>query len=681
MGLATVLFFLVLVWCLGYTATSFVKNDSNSIERNVMRLGFGLAILALLLIILNIIRIPLLWWLVLLLSIAYPLYKFYKAITKKTITIPTFKLSKSNIYIIIVLVIFLFTFSMYTKGAFGYHWLEDGDPWIHASSVKYIAEEKTLFEPQPHEDVFQYLDPYPPAYGSILAMVYQFQGTDMIWILKFFNALFISLSIPFFYFFAKRFTGSGEKALWGTFILAAIPSFMSHFIWAHSLAIMFIFPILYAFEWIKVDARWKWIAGATFAAMLVTQPTQPLKFGVILGIYLLVHSIIIKRVWWQGFFAAIFAGILSLLWWARPLISRGGSQFKQTIEIGVSKWYEIKIPGSADRVYSFNDFFIAKGQNMINVPIGIGWVIMVLFIVTLFLILYYKFKQTKALMAQHKSIAITLYILEAITFITLVLGFFSPLNIIDKNPMGFSTQLIFAIISFLLLAVISLLLILYKQTTPTKSWVVVPLFALAFTFLGVHGATLFFQLFAFRFWILFSIFVALLVPEGIVLLKRLLSKQKTFVYFLLFLFVIGIFFTSMSPKQEVNSATWGASGSIMQYGQLDSWKWFDENVPDNTNTYYACDTRFGDFAIISYDKNTCYWCKEIRESKKWILNQSTDETYQWLKNKQYEYMIVDGNCVKTLGENETNQRLQLLSASPDFAQVHQGQGMVIFRLR
>ena len=47
--------------------------------------------------------------------------------------------------------------------------------------------------------------------------------------------------------------------------------------------------------------------------------------------------------------------------------------------------------GTATRAYSFNDFFIAKSQNMINNPTGIGVFICVLvFIALIFVLIKYK---------------------------------------------------------------------------------------------------------------------------------------------------------------------------------------------------------------------------------------------------------------------------------------------------
>ena len=81
------------------------------------------------------------------------------------------------------------------------------------------------------------------------------------WTLKFFNALIISLGILFFFFAAKRFTNNKRVALISTAVLAFIPSFLSHFIWAHALIPILAIVALYCFERIRKD--WKWMFPET----------------------------------------------------------------------------------------------------------------------------------------------------------------------------------------------------------------------------------------------------------------------------------------------------------------------------------------------------------------------------------------------------------------------------------
>jgi len=45
MVFATIILFFVYSFSLGFTATSFLRNSNNFLERNLMRLGFGLLLI------------------------------------------------------------------------------------------------------------------------------------------------------------------------------------------------------------------------------------------------------------------------------------------------------------------------------------------------------------------------------------------------------------------------------------------------------------------------------------------------------------------------------------------------------------------------------------------------------------------------------------------------------------
>ena len=131
---------------------------------------------------------------------------------------------------------------MYTSGAFKYPYLENNDPWSHAKGAEFISIQKTAFDPNPFDttNALTYVDPYPPSYDIFMGVLHQ-TSQSLNWTLKFFNSLIISLGILFFYYFAKSFIGDEQKALYATFVLAMIPCYPSHFIWAHSLVITLFF--------------------------------------------------------------------------------------------------------------------------------------------------------------------------------------------------------------------------------------------------------------------------------------------------------------------------------------------------------------------------------------------------------------------------------------------------------
>ncbi len=442
MALSLVLFF-AYTWGLGFTAAKFLKESDNFLERNLTRIGLGLCVVPLIGIIFSILHIPVDWKIFLILSIIYPayfLFRNYRNINLK------FRLKKSDLSLFLVILVFISTFYMYHKGAFAYPYLEDDDSWSHALGVNYVAYEKTFFAPGAR---LHYLDPYPPVYDGVLGLLRQ-NSSSMMWLLKFFNAFIISLSIIFFYLFVKELTNSSSVALSSTIILSMIPAYLSHFIWAHAFIPGFIFLSFLFLERIKYDKRWMYAASLAISAIILTSTTQSIKYAVLFIIYFAVKSVIEKKFFKEIFVAGILGFVLSLTWWI-PLGIRYGSFFGLLEGIGLSQnrlniplsyyinpylyiilsallfliiaaYYIIKRKltliqknyigitaaitilvsyllvyssvyalGTADRIYDFNDFFVAHKQNLINNPIGIGIVALSLAFLAFFFVLYEQY--------------------------------------------------------------------------------------------------------------------------------------------------------------------------------------------------------------------------------------------------------------------------------------------------
>lgn len=163
-------------------------------------------------------------------------------------------------------------------------WLEDSDPVEHSSGIIYISQFHSVLQPTP--TYVRYLSPYPPIYDALMYLHYSITG-DAPQTLKVMNALLCALAIPFAYMWMKERYGE-NKALWGAFILMALPCFMSHFIWAQTLAVLMMFPALYFFEKIKKGSPVPFILTA--AVVFMTQPSVAFIFGIILLIYAVFQS-------------------------------------------------------------------------------------------------------------------------------------------------------------------------------------------------------------------------------------------------------------------------------------------------------------------------------------------------------------------------------------------------------
>ena len=195
MNIVTILLFFIYMWGFGFTATNWLKNNINPLERNLIRIGIGMGVFVMVGVLMNLVHIPLDWKIFLALSLVYPLMCLYKSVRHNTFKIPKLTLTKTNLTILGAVLIFFVCLSMYAGGAFKYPYLEDDDPWEHANSVKYIAIEKTLNSPDNYE--FKYLDPYPPGYNLMMGVLHQ-TSPSMMWTLKFFNGLMLALGILFF---------------------------------------------------------------------------------------------------------------------------------------------------------------------------------------------------------------------------------------------------------------------------------------------------------------------------------------------------------------------------------------------------------------------------------------------------------------------------------------------------
>jgi len=618
MELVSLILFFVYLYGFGFAATSFLKKAENLAEnfweRNIMRLGIGVAVFALVGIILNFLRIPLDWKIFLFLSLIAPGYYLFKHRSNIKSHIKNIHFTKSDLFIAGAILLFIFSFYMYHKGAFAYSYLEDDDPWEHARSVKYIATEKTAFESYPGEDLFRYTDPYPPGYEIMMAVLYQ-TSTSLNWTLKFFNALFISLSILFFYFFAQKMTGSKKKALFATFVLAMIPSYLSHFIWVHTLLPLLIFVTFYCFESIKEDKRWGYTSALVVAGIFVVHPEHAIKFSFLFAIYFIAKWAVEKQFPKEHLYACITGGLLSLFWWGAKLgsffqermgrITPPDSAIISSAKIStISKLssffqsYFSPYSGTATRPYTFNDFFIAKAQNMINSPIGWGIVISLLLVVSIILVI----------------IAVKKYREQKKYYPFVLLGWF-----------------------------VLMFMIVNSATFGTPGFL------------------------SFRTWMLLAIPVALLCAEGYSLLMGMLPENlKSSRLLILAIIVIGLWFTAGSQKFSVNTAAWPPGGGFTSPDEVNLYLWIYQNLPKETKVFPFSGNQ--DNHLLGLDMANCDWCLENREFRKGFLDKTPAQTYSFLKAQGYQYLLLDTMSIPWYQAVENKSQETVLNKFQEYGQ-------------
>ncbi|MBN2454282.1 hypothetical protein JXB11_01925 [Candidatus Woesearchaeota archaeon] len=626
MVVASTLFFFACLWGMGFALTRLVKESENFFERNIMRLGFGLIAFPVLGVILDFIHVPLDWKVFLAISFVAPAYSI---IRRRKFSFPSVSLTYSNVAVAGAIMIAFLSLWIYTSGAFSYPYLEDDDPWAHASGIKYVSVEKVA-----HASAYKsfiYLDPYPPGYDIVMGVIHQ-TNDSVYWTMKFFNALIISLGFLFFFFLAKALSGNSGKALFSTFVLASVPAFLSHFIWAHSLVVTLFFPTAYSLFMAKNDRRWLILCSLGFSSFLFVQPTQAVKLFIMLSIAILVICIAKRRILWSYLLAPVAGFLISLIWWAsrfQPFFLRGRAEQLGEAVANASEGFFPKIvsslyaffhpaSGTATRAYTFSDFFIAKSENMINNPIGIG-------------------------------IAVSILVLFGIIAVALH----------------------------------------YRRILrEKKAYLAIALLWLVFTFLGINSLTfnLPVGLFAFRFWMLFAIPVALLAAEGLwlffILIRQLgIPKNMAFIASaaILMLAVIGVIFTAGVQKYDVNTAPWGAGAfwtynSQFQSPELEAYVSL-RTLPPDTKVF----SLLTDDQVIGFDKFSCGWCEPESGFRERGINITAEELHGWLLENGYEYFIIGGMEVRRFGENQTYALLNGIQDSGLFSLSYQNEGALLFR--
>lgn len=604
----TIFIFSTYSWGFGY---SLSRDLPNNWPMFILRLSIGIGFIPILAVLLNLFKIPLDWRIFLCISLILPLKDFLKCKTNKFI--PYYK---PNIWGIAALCIFLFSLWIYTSGAFNYPWLEDDDSWAHAAGVKYISIEKNI---SPPSGEFYYLNPYPPAYDLLLGLIHQ-THPSIYWVLKFFNALMVSLSILYFYIFIKEFTQNNKYSFVATFIFSCIPCYASHFIWAISLIMMYLFPALYFILKSSKDRQYILPTIIFLTAILLTQPTHAMKFFVLFFILFLCFSIFNKSIDKRIFIAAVTSCLLALMWWGpialdsfngkSKLAVRQKNQISQkTINTGdiSSNLFDPK-GGSATRSYYLTDYIRAPEYNLINNPIGIGW---------------------------------TISFLSIMGLIYLILNF----NTQNQNRKIYLSTIL--------------------------GWLV-------FTFLGLNSQTFHLPigLYAFRFWMLFAIPVALLAAEGFFFLISFFST-KFRKALAIFIFLIGIIFNSAIPKIQVNTGMWPFGVYWQTYEEIKGYCWLRKYLPTDTKVFSFTDNLF----VIGHDMRSDYWREDYKNDFNNAVTLSIDDLHHRLIKHQYAFLIIGTRELQQFGEKLINEKIKTLKESKLFRPIYfLPNGVIIFQI-
>ncbi len=150
---------------------------------------------------------------------------------------------------------------------------------------------------------------------------------------------------------------------------------------------------------VRGDKRFIIPGGLTISGILLTQPTQSIKFIIMFLILTGVLAIFRKRKYKNILIMLALGGVLSLIWWGPRLYDIKTGNFRyasrnETLVSGavkespsdLSKGLFSPYGGTATRSYTLQDYFIVRSSNMINNPIGVGPVICLLALWGIFLL-------------------------------------------------------------------------------------------------------------------------------------------------------------------------------------------------------------------------------------------------------------------------------------------------------
>lgn len=605
----TILIFLILIYGLGKL---FCSRTFNFLET----ITLGLASIPIIGIILNILHIPLDWRIFLGIALIAPCHQFltWRRAGGK---LPQIKLKKPSCswQTLLVLAVFIFTLAIYCWGPFQYDWLENDDPWAHAAGIKYIAIEKNLNAP---EGTFQYLNPYPPGYDLLFGVLHQ-TSPSIYWTMKFFNGLIICLGFLFFYMLITELSGSKSKAALATFFLALIPCYLTHFIWAHSLAITLGFPAFYFL--IKSFKEKKYIVPASlcWAALTLVQPTQPIKFAV-MAILLVIAFLPTKIKWKNLSIIVLISSTIALLWWG-PIILKSISgksvmalrnETKITGEM-VSTAMTMKdvfapSSGSATQAYSWKHFVFISDPNLINNPVGLSLMITILAMIGLLCVLL-KLNRKKD--DGHKPYYLTILL-----------------------------------------------------------WLI-------FTFLGINSMTfnLPIGLFAFRFWMLFAIPIVLLCTEALFTLENFCHLKWNKII-IVGLFIITIIRTTLPFKWYFNTNEWSFGVHWTSREDINGYVWLRQKLPINTKVFSFTDNAL----VIGHDMHADFWTDDYKKRFTHVFEKNTDILYKNLSEAGYDCLIINPRDILKYSMEEVNAKIKSLHYDPRFRLLFNNKAVKIFQI-
>jgi len=256
--------------------------------------------------------------------------------------------------------------------------LEDGDPNGHAEAVSYIAHYHTFMKPA-GLFVTRYIEPYPVGFQVWIGTLSQL-GESVSEVMKFFNLLFVVLTIPVMYLFVSEISGNQKLGLFSAFSAFVLPCFLTRFIFAEPLAML---QMLMAFYFISrcINKNESPIyAGILVGVVMLTHQTTAVVMGGLLLVWFIYDLVRFTFVEKSGYlslngkliYVVIVALLISVPWWAFEYNKYGWDKIKTQLNLGRLGETAFGLSDPSMRYYGLGDLVMSTSDNDIANMTGLG---------------------------------------------------------------------------------------------------------------------------------------------------------------------------------------------------------------------------------------------------------------------------------------------------------------------
>jgi len=467
--------------------------------------------------------------------------------------------------------------------------------------------------------VARYMEPYPVGFSIWNGILSQFDY-NVPFHMMWFNYFVISASYVFLYFLTYSIFKCKWRAMAAALLLMALPTFSTRFIFAQSFALAQIILALYFISKSFEDKRFVFPSGLVIGSLLLTHPMSSVIMAVFMFIWLVIEYIYEKRISSEILKSGILGMVVAAPWWVYEFFKYGTD--KILFQLNLLRLGETAF-GLTDptlKLYSIGDFISVPLGNTIDNMTGIG----------------------------------------AGMFVLLVLAIYGVCVGKDKNRVLFTAMTLFCIIGIF------------------SNW-------LPISFIPT------------RMWVFMSIPLAIILAQPFVVsfFSNDLSRA-------IILIIVGvILITSLYPKVYVNTQRWGNSrfNSMEEYDML----MFLKTLPLNSKIMDACmyervwglghwDDPLDRAALIfrngavntsAYGWDSEGWLNVKYPENSFVFGDDINETYNFLKYKNYEYLIIGNKCLKhgMIFYDEYKEKVNMFVESDDFEKVLDNGVEYVFKLK